>query len=91
MAEVWERERDRLNERIRTIAGTRVAKDLKRYRRQINKKEAIDARGAGAVMTKGRNRDGYITKQYVAKDELQLLHQFLDQRDVATCNFGFVA
>ncbi len=85
MAEIWETERDRLNARIYQIRGTPLAKELKRYRQQINKKEAIVARGAGCVMTKGRTRDGYVTKQYVAKDELQLLHRFLDERNVGSC------
>lgn len=81
-------ERKRLNERIRTITGTAIAAELRQYRYQINLRSNILERGARAVVIPPKDgRASRGNRSYRAHDELELLHRFLDERDVAGCHW----
>lgn len=70
-------ERERLNRRIKAIAGTPLSPQLGAYRRALNKNEAIDARGVGKVLVSFGK-----VKFFEAADLLSQLHAWLDERDV---------
>ena len=77
MDPIYEKERVRLQQRIHGIMGTPLARDLRRYREQINKLPEITKRQTRAIPTE--TRKGI---RYRAGDELQLLHAFLDERGI---------
>lgn len=73
-----ESERERLSRRIGTVIGTDVARELSRYRRDINKLPAILDRGVRAFPTQTSRGT-----RYRAADETQLCHSWLDEQGVA--------
>lgn len=76
-------ERSRLRDRIHSITGTDTARELKRFRRDINRRDAIVARGvAFSIVTLNGRR--FVE----AEDALPLLHRWLDERGVPPCFDG---
>lgn len=72
-----ELERERLKRRIASTSEASILRDLRRFRHQINKKQEIIKRGVRAVP--------YSTPKgmrFRAFDEVNLCHQFLDQRKI---------
>jgi len=82
-------ERARLNERIRSISDDELRRNLRDYRRDINKRENILKRGAKAVMAPPKADGSYVkgNRAYRAHDELELCHKFLDERGVPRCDW----
>ena len=76
-------QRERLGRRLAVIRGMPVSREIKRYRATINKRDAIDARGAKASIQstpKGA--------RYKASDEIMLCHAFLDSHNVDPCHIA---
>lgn len=76
-----EEQKDRLGRRIAAIRGTPLSRELRHYRTNINKRAAIDARGAKATIQSSPRG-----ARYKASDEIMLCHGFLDQHNAPTCD-----
>jgi len=79
MGHHFDLERERLRRRIGTIAGTPLAKELRRYRNGINKLASIKSRAVRGFSV-AENRP----TRWRAEDEVKLCHRFLDQHGIAT-------
>lgn len=78
-------ERNRLNQRIREISGTPLARELSLYRKIINKPDMMAARGmAGQVLVIRGPRPVRKHAFTEATDTVELMHKWLDERNVPT-------
>ncbi len=70
-------ERERLRLRLKLLHGTPASREIQKYRKQLNKYDAAEARGVGFHYYSGPN--GYLRE---ATDVVELLHKWLDDRGV---------
>lgn len=82
-------EHERFTARLAMIAGTPLAKELRKYRKDINKRSAIMERGVRADVTTPTSGPRVGRGQtYRAHDEIELCHKFLDSKGVPSATFG---
>lgn len=75
----------RFNRRLATITDPEMKKELKKFRRDVNKREYMELRGAYSIRRQIRpsNSEGRTRFVLVASDEMACLHNFLDNRGIS--------
>ena len=77
--QIFQNERHRLNERIRSIQDKVTKRELAKYRTRISKPSEVAKRGVGEIIDKWNGKTFF-----EAADLLPLLHKWLDERNIPT-------